>query len=176
MKPPRLTLLRLTLSGIAGFAATLIMYSVFFVHGNVGGVMQYLHLRAANRRFSHSGASVAAIAQSKENLHAFGAQVGDPAFAAQMIPVALLVGFGVGLLVWRIFAHKVGQEARPDIQERMVYRLAYRKGGRFTLSDLSADSPLNETQAQAVVQKMLALGRLNRDLSQDDEGFTLQGR
>ena len=45
----------------------------------------------------------------------------------------------------------------------MVYRLAHRLGGHFTLDDLSARSPLTEEQARAATARLLDLGRLTRD-------------
>lgn len=154
--------LRLTLSLITGLAAALIAYSAFFVRGDLGGVMAYLRARAAARRLSESGADAAQVQAAHQHLRQLGEQVGDPVFATQMIPLALLLGLVVAGLVWQFFRHKGVEEARPDVQERMVYRLAHRKGGRFTLRDLSESSPLTEAQAQVVLARMQELGRLTR--------------
>ncbi|MBZ9714626.1 hypothetical protein K7W41_15210 [Deinococcus multiflagellatus] len=150
------------LTAIAGCAAALIAYSAAFVRGDLGGVFAYLRARGALKRLRESGTE-AQIAEAQRHLHALGAQVGDPAFAATMIPLALLVGVVVGALVWRAFGRRQGHAPRADVQERMVYRLAHRKGGRFTLADLQSSSPLTEAQAQAVTARMLDLGRLVRD-------------
>ena len=69
----------------------------------------------------------------------------------------------VGALVWWAFSRRQSGTPRTDIQERMVYRLAHRKGGRFTLDDLRAASPLTDEQARAVTARLLDLGRLTRD-------------
>nr|WP_230296451.1 chromate transporter [Deinococcus sp. 6GRE01] len=94
------------------------------------------------------------------------AWLGEAAYAdlaAQLIPLALTVGLLVGVLVWWAFSRRQSGTPRTDIQERMVYRLAHRKGGRFTLDDLRAASPLTDEQARAVTARLLDLGRLTRD-------------
>jgi hypothetical protein len=155
--------LRLLLSALAGFAAALVAYSAAFVRGDLAGVMGYLRARGALRRLTEGGADAGAVAAAHDALRTLGAQVGDPALATRLIPLALLVGLAVGYAVWRIFGRKQTQPGRPDVHERMVYRLAWRKGGVFTLSDLAESSPLDEAQARAVTARMLELGRLTRD-------------
>ncbi len=161
--------LRLSLSAIVGGAAALITYSVVFVRGDLGGVMSYLRARGALRRLQEGGADAGAVAAAHDALRTLGTQVGDPALAARLIPLALLVGLAAAYAVWHIFGRRQANEARPDVQERMVYRLAHRKGGRFTLGDLAESSPLSEPQARAVTARMLELGRLTRD----GEAFSL---
>ncbi|WP_332888919.1 hypothetical protein [Deinococcus arcticus] len=153
---------RLALTFIAGCSAALIAYGAVFVRGDLGGVFAYLRARGALRRLRESGTQ-AQTEEAQRQLQALGRQVGDPALAESLIPLALLIGLVVGVLVWRSFGRRLSATPRLDVQERMVYRLAHRRGGRFTLDDLRAGSPLNEAQAQAVTARMLDLGRLVRD-------------
>ncbi|WP_418514390.1 hypothetical protein [Deinococcus sp. RM] len=157
-----MNVLKAVLSAIAGLAAALIAYSAFFVRGDLGGVMGYLRARGALRRLREDG-TPEQISAAQAQLHALGQQVGDPAFAGQLIPLALLIGTLVTGLVWWAFTRRQQDAPRLDIQERMVYRLAHRLGGRFTLDDLSARSPLTEEQARAATTRLLDLGRLTRD-------------
>ncbi|MVN86131.1 hypothetical protein GO986_05075 [Deinococcus sp. HMF7620] len=159
---------KLFLAVIAGCSSALIAYSALYVRGDLGGVMAYLRARGALRRLRETGTE-AEVTAAQAQLHALGERVGDPAFAASLIPLALLLGALVAYLVWRTFARRELGSARPDVQERMVYRLAHRRGGRFTLDDLRAASPLNDEQARAVTARLLDLGRLTRD----GEGFRL---
>ena len=87
----------------------------------------------------------------------------DPLLAARLIPLELLLGLLAGVLAYRAFGRRQQDAPRPDTQERMVTRLALRRGGRFTLTELAESSPLTETQAQEVLGRMLETGRLNRD-------------
>ena len=87
----------------------------------------------------------------------------DPLLAARLIPLELLLGLLAGVLAYRAFGRRQVTVPRPDIQERMVTRLALRRGGRFTLLELAESSPLTETQAREVLGRMLETGRLNRD-------------
>lgn len=87
----------------------------------------------------------------------------DPALAARLIPLELLVGLLVGWLVWRAFGRRLGTAPRTDAQERMVYRLAMRRGGRFTLAELEDGSPLAPAQAREVLERLQDSGRLHRD-------------
>ena len=88
----------------------------------------------------------------------------DPALAIRLIPLELLLGLVVGTLVFRSFGRRQQAEPRPDSQERMVTRLALRRGGTFTLSDLLESSPLTEMQAREALGRMVDSGRL------EDEG------
>lgn len=153
---------RTFLSVIAGCSAALIAYAAAFVRGDLGGVMTYLRARGALRRLTESGADSAAVQAARDHLTAVGTQVGDPALAARLIPLAVLVGLIVGVLVWRVFAV---QAAAPAVsaQERMVERFAHRNGGRFTLGDLSERSPLSAEQARTVTTRLVGTGRLIRD-------------
>lgn len=146
------------------------VYGAVFVRGDLGGVMAYLRARGALRRLDEGGADAATVAAAQDALRTLGTQVGDPALAARLIPLALLLGLAAGYAVWRVFGRKQTQQGRPDVQERMVYRLAWRKGGVFTLTELAESSPLNETEARAVTARMLELGRLTRD----GEAFSLR--
>ncbi|GGR05576.1 hypothetical protein GCM10008957_18150 [Deinococcus ruber] len=97
------------------------------------------------------------VAYSHGNPHG---GVPDPLLAARLIPLELLLGVLAGLLVYRTFGRRQAAAPRPDTQERMVVRLALRKGGHFTLADLSEASPLTPQQAREVVGQMLEAGRL----------------
>ncbi|WP_221088402.1 hypothetical protein [Deinococcus aquaedulcis] len=153
---------RIALTFIAGCSAALIAYGAAFVRGDLGGVFAYLRARGALKRLRESGTE-AQVAEAQRQLHALGLQVGDPALAATLIPLALLLGAGVAFLVWRSFGRRLDTAPRLDVQERMVYRFAHRKGGRFTLDDLRVGSPLTDEQAQTVTARMLDLGRLVRE-------------
>ncbi|NTX99524.1 hypothetical protein [Deinococcus sp. JMULE3] len=157
-----MNVLKVLLSAITGLSAALIAYSAFYVRGDLGGVMSYLRARGALRRLRETG-TPEQISAAQAQLHALGQQVGDPTFAGQLIPLALLIGTLVAALVWWAFTRRQQHAPRLDIQERMVYRLAHRLGGRFTLDDLSARSPLTDEQARAVTARLLDLGRLTRD-------------
>ena len=154
---------RVLLTLISGLSASLIAYSVFYVRGDLGGVMEYLRERGAARRLAEGGASAERVEAARAQLRALAEQVGDPALAAQTVPVALLIGALIALFVWRLFGSRVGRPEQGDVQERMVLRLAYRKGGRFTLGDLDTASPLSAEQARAVTRRMLDSGRLTRE-------------
>ena len=154
--------LKAVLSAITGCAAALIAYSVFYVRGDLSGVMAYLRARGALRRLQESG-TPEQVSAAQAKLHALGQQVGDPALAAGWLPLAVLIGALIAALVWWVFTRRQERAPRVDIQERMVYRLAHRLGGRFTLDDLRARSPLTDEQARAVTARLLDLGRLTRD-------------
>lgn len=87
----------------------------------------------------------------------------DPLLAARLIPLELLLGLLAGVLAYRAFGRRQQNAPRPDTQERMVTRLALRRGGRVTLSELAESSPLTEAQAREVLGRMLETGRLDRD-------------
>lgn len=156
------------LTVLAGCSAALITYGAVFVRGDLSGVMAYLRARGALRRLREAGTESAALSAARDRLQAIGEQVADPALAARLIPLALLVGVVVAWLVWRLFARQAGRPA-PSAQERMVYRLAHRKGGRFTLEDLRLQSPLSEEQARTLTAGLVERGRLTRE----GEGFRL---
>lgn len=154
---------RLAATLISGLGAVLIAYSVFYVHGDTGGVMRYLRERAALHRLEADGAAAAQVDAAREGLAALGAGLADPEFAARMLPAAFVIGGLIAALVWWLFGSRTGRSDRADVQERMVLRLAYRQGGRFTLEDLRAASPLSEDQGRAVTRRMLEAGRLTRE-------------
>ena len=87
-----------------------------------------------------------------------------PDLALKLWPVALLLGLLTGSMVWVFFGSRAGRAEASDVQERMLLRLAYRLGGRFTLGDVATASPLNEAQAIHAVRRLREAGRL-RDLS-----------
>lgn len=157
------------MSAVAGLAAALIAYSALFVRGDLGGVMAYLRERGSVRRLDAAGADAATLDAARAHLRELGQRVGDPLFAAQMWPVALLVGLACALLAWRFFGSRERKEARPDIQERMVLRLAHRLGGTFTLRQLGDLSPLTDAQAREVTARMLERGHLQCE----GEGYRL---
>lgn len=88
---------------------------------------------------------------------------GDPLLAFRLIPLELLAGVLVGWLVYRSVGARIGMSPRDDIAERMVLRLAMRRGGRFTLEDLVQASPLTESQAREVLARLQSHGRLSED-------------
>lgn len=88
---------------------------------------------------------------------------GDPLLAFRLLPLELLVGLLVGVMVHRAFGRRAATPPRPDAAERMVVRLAMRRGGRFTLQDLVQASPLSESQARDAVARLLESGRLTRE-------------
>lgn len=154
---------RLAVTLISGLSAALIAYSAFYVRGDLGGVMGYLRERGAVRRLAAGGASAEQVEAARAQLRALAERVGDPLYAAQMIPAALLIGLLISVLIWYLFGSRAARPEQGDVQERMVLRLAYRKGGRFTLDDLGSASPLSAEQARAVTRRMLDAGRLTRE-------------
>ncbi|WP_027460211.1 hypothetical protein [Deinococcus murrayi] len=154
---------RLLTTVLTGVSAALIAYSAFYVRGNTAGVLRYLRERGDVRDLEASGADAAAVQAAHENLTALALSIADPAFAARMIPVSLLVGLLVGWWVWRSFGSRAGQAGRGDVQERMVLKVAYRRGGQFTAEDLRRFSPLSEEQVGTVTRRMLETGQLVRD-------------
>lgn len=88
---------------------------------------------------------------------------GDPTLAFQLLPLELLIGLAAGLLFFRVFGRRQGEAPREDVAERMVLRLAMRRGGRFTLDDLVNASPLTEAQARDAVRQLLERGRLREE-------------
>lgn len=154
---------RLLVTVISGLSALLIAYSAFYVRGDTAGVMRYLRERGDVRDLEAGGADPATLEAARQSLAALGAQIADPELALRMLPVAALIGLLVGGLVWRLFGSRAGRAGADDVQERMVLRLAYRRGGRFTPEDLRSASPLSDDQVQAVTRRMLEAGRLTRD-------------
>lgn len=159
------------LSVIAGLSAALIAFGVIYVRGDLGGVMRFLRARGNLRDTIASGAGAAEVAAAKANALAVAQSFAVPDVAVSLVPLQLLIGLLVGAFVWWLFGRRMGRalngQERPDVQERMVYRLAHRKGGRFTLAELSASSPLTPAQAQAVTHHMVQKGRL----LQGDDGI-----
>ncbi|MFB9991815.1 hypothetical protein ACFFLM_07520 [Deinococcus oregonensis] len=155
------------LSVIAGFSAALIAFGVIYVRGDLGGVMRFLKARRILRETIASGAGAAEVAAAKAQALAVAQTFAVPDVAVSLVPLELLIGLLVGAFVWWLFGRRVGRalggQERPDVQERMVYRLAHRKGGRFTLADLTSGSPLTPVQAQAVTRHMVQTGRLLND-------------
>ena len=100
------------------------------------------------------------VAYSHGNPHG---GVPDPVLAARLIPLELLLGLLAGLRVYRLFGHRQAQPPRADSQERMVTRLALRRGGQFTLAELSEATPLTAQQAREVVGRMRAAGQLRAE-------------
>lgn len=152
------------LSVIAGCSAALIAFGVIYVQGDLGGVMRFLKARRILRETIASGAGAAEVAAAKANALAVAQAFAVPDVAVSLVPLELLIGVVVGAFVWWLFGRRVGRalggQERPDVQERMVYRLAHRKGGRFTLAELTSGSPLTPVQAQAVTRHMVQTGRL----------------
>lgn len=87
----------------------------------------------------------------------------DPALAARLLPLELLLGLVAGVLAYRAFGRRQQHAPRSDTQERMVTRLALRRGGRFTLPELTEGSPLTAEQAGEVLTRMVQAGQLRRD-------------
>ena len=162
-----MSLARFLLSLIAGASAALIAFSAFYTRGDTGGVFRFLRARGQARRLEAAGASAEQVAAAKARALEIAQGFADPAFATQMLPVALLIGVVVAALVWTLFGRRLKRaEAggeRADVQERMVLKYAYRSGGRFTLRDLEEKSPLSFEQAREVTGRMLERGVLQRD-------------
>ncbi|MFC6591280.1 hypothetical protein ACFP81_04080 [Deinococcus lacus] len=157
----RVGLLRLILSFTVGLAAALLAAAAFYVRGDMGGVFQYLRARRELRELG-AGASADQLAAARQHLSDIYAAVAAPELAVSLLPLAGLLGVVAAWLAWQAFGW-AAQAQRPDLQERMVYRLAYRMGGQFTLSDLAAASPLTREQAGQVLARMQAAGQLQRD-------------
>lgn len=162
-----MSLARFLLSLIAGASAALIAFSAFYTRGDTGGVFRFLHARGDVRRLEAAGAGAEQIAAAKARALDIAQGFADPAFATQMLPVALLIGIGVAALVWTLFGRRLERAEqggeRADVQERMVLKYAYRSGGHFTLRDLEEKSPLSFEQAREVTGRMLERGQLQRD-------------
>ncbi|UWX62813.1 hypothetical protein [Deinococcus rubellus] len=90
-------------------------------------------------------------------------RVPDVELAYRMIPLELLIGALVGGLVSWLFGRRQASAPRSDVQERMLYRFAYRQGGVFTLPELETQSPLSAEQARQVVERLLTAGRLKQE-------------
>ena len=162
-----MSLARLLLSLIAGASAALIAFSAFYTRGDTGGVFRFLRARGEARRLEAAGGSAEQVAAAKARALEVAQSFADPAFASQMLPVALLIGVVAAALVWTLFGRRLERaEAggeRPDVQERMVLKYAYRSGGRFTLRELEEKSPLSFEQAREVTGRMLERGQLQRE-------------
>ncbi|ADV67978.1 hypothetical protein [Deinococcus maricopensis] len=130
---------RIFLSLIGGASTALIAYGVAFSRGWPMGMVEVNGVRKYGFK-----------------LH------GDADLAARLIPLELLIGLLVAWLIWRAFTRRAATTPRADAEERMVYRYAMRKGGRFTLRDLEVGSPLG-AGARAAVQRLEAQGRVVRD-------------
>lgn len=156
----RMTMLRSLTASIFGLACALIAFAAFYVRGDLGGVFRYLGARGDARRLAESGASAEQIAAAQAKVHALADAAADPDFAVRTLPLALLVGLAAGYLVWRLFGSREARADAGDVQERMLLRLAYRKGGRFSLEDVTASSPLTEAQAIHAVRRLKEAGRV----------------
>ena len=163
---------RLLLSSIAGLAASLIAFSAVYVRGDLGGVFQFFRARGAVKRLLANGAAPEQVAAAKANALAVAQSFADPALAARLIPLEVLLGALAGLAVWWFFGQRAKRTeagTRPDVLDRMVLRFAHRSGGCFTLRDLIDRSPLSAEQAREVTERMMHAGQLRRE----GEGFTL---
>lgn len=96
----------------------------------------------------------------------------DPVLAIRLLPLELLLGLVAGAAVFRSFRYRQHAEPRPDTQERMVTRLALRRGGSFTFPELLESSPLTEAQARKTLGRMLESGRLEEEGS----SFRISGK
>ncbi|GHF96526.1 hypothetical protein GCM10017783_05500 [Deinococcus piscis] len=155
-----MTPLRTLTAIIFGFAFSLITFAAFYVRGDLGSVFRYLGARGDARRLEAAGGTLEQLAAAQAQVHALADAAADPDFAVRMLPLCLLLGVLTGYAVWRLFGSRAGRAEATDVQERMLLRLAYRRGGRFSLEDVAASSPLTEVQAVQVVQRMKEAGRL----------------
>ena len=155
-----MTFLRTLTAAIFGFAFSLIAFAAFYVRGDLGAVFRYLGARGDARRLEAAEGSPEQLAAAQAQVHALADAAADPDFAVRMLPLALLLGMLAGYALWRLFGSREGRADAGDVQERMLLRLAYRKGGRFSLDDLTSSSPLTEVQAVQVVRRMKEAGRL----------------
>ncbi|GGJ17969.1 hypothetical protein [Deinococcus roseus] len=96
------------------------------------------------------------------------AGIADPALAYRMVPLELLFGLLMGWWVFQAFGNKLQAAAAPraDIQERMLFRLLARKR-KITLQDIRDSSPLSEQDAQQLLQKWMAEGKI-REVGQQE--------
>lgn len=158
---------RLLLSLMTGLSAALLAFSVVYVRGDAVGVVHFLTLRAGFKRLLASGASQEQIGSARLHLQQVAEQLAAPNLATQLIPLEVLIGLLSAYAVWWVFGRRAGRMAqgreRQDVQERMVTRFAHRHGGRFTLRDLSEQSPLTGEQAHLTVSAMLESGALRRE-------------
>lgn len=161
---PRLPILQLLTSILCAAAATLVALAAFYVRGDLGAVFRYLAARGDARRLAAAGADAGTLAAAKHRVHLLADAAAYPDLALKLWPVALLLDLLTGSMVWVFFGSRAGRAEASDVQERMLLRLAYRLGGRFTLGDVAAASPLNEAQAIHAVRRLREAGRL-RDLS-----------
>lgn len=155
-----MTLLRTLTATIFGFAFALISFAAFYVRGDLGAVFQYLGARGDARRLAAAGGSAEAVAAAHAQAHALADAAADPDFAVQMIPAALFLGVLAGYGVWRLFGSREARADASDVQERMLLRLAYRKGGHFSLDDVTASSPLTEAQAIHALRRLKEAGHI----------------
>lgn len=155
-----MTFLRTLTAAIFGFAFSLIAFAAFYVRGDLGGVFRYLGARGDARRLEAAGGTPEQLAAAQAQVHALADAAADPDFAVRMLPVCLLLGVLAGYGIWRLFGSRGSRAAASDVQERMLLRLAYRKGGRFSLEDVTSSSPLTEAQTIQVVRRMKEAGRL----------------
>ncbi|WP_261664251.1 hypothetical protein [Deinococcus sp. Marseille-Q6407] len=160
-----MTFLRTLTAATFGFAFSLISFAAFYVHGNLGAIFRYLGARGDARRLeAAANATPEQIAAAHAQARALADSAADPDFAVRMMPVALLLGVAAGYALWRLFGSRENRADAADVQERMLLRLAYRCGGRFSLADVTASSPLTEAQAIHVIRRLKEEGRL-RDVA-----------
>lgn len=155
-----MTLLRTLTAAIFGFAFSLIAFAAFYVRGNLGAVFRYLGARGDARRLEAAGAAPEQLAAAQAQVHALADAAANPDFAVRMLPLCLALGALAGYGVWRLFGSRAGRAEAGDVQERMLLRLAYRRGGRFSLEDVAASSPLTEVQAIHAIRRLKDRGRL----------------
>ena len=88
----------------------------------------------------------------------------DPQLAFNLIPLELLLGAVVGVLVFRLYSHKLENPhgEREDIRLRMLYRLAHRSKGVVQLSDLER-TPLESVEVLNLLKVLEGQGKA-RDL------------
>lgn len=92
------------------------------------------------------------------NPHPKPPQMPDPVLAAQMIPLELALGVLAAWWAWRSFGYRLEQAPASDVQERMVLRLAYRRGGEIDLEQLDR-VPLTAADLRPILDQLVSQGK-----------------
>lgn len=146
---------------IFGVCSALIALAGIYVRFDLGAVFAYLRARRVAKNLSLQEGHSAAWQAAQTEATRLADAAAFPDDLAKLWPLALLVGALAFALVLRVFNQKSTEKIRPDIKERMILRLAHRKGGAFSVDDLH-EAPLLAAEALEAADRLCENGILQK--------------